>query len=152
MHRLNLDAIEKLADFLCSKMYETAPEHPRGETGLVLMDDETIVPVNQRCFARNQPTDVISLTYNTDCDQDDLIGEVLVNVQRAHQIGDQHHGRDYELAFYIAHGFLHQTGAEDDTPARRARMHRTQAQWLTEAHERNINLTLFARNNPQKES
>jgi ssRNA-specific RNase YbeY (16S rRNA maturation enzyme) len=35
-----------------------------------------------------------------------------------------------ELALYIAHGFDHLSGADDDTPARRAAMRRTEMRWL----------------------
>jgi rRNA maturation RNase YbeY len=149
-HRLNLDAIQSLADFLHTKAGEISSELISSETGLVLMDDEQISPVNLHCFGKDRPTDVISLNYAADNEADNMAGEIIVNVQRAAETGHEHNGPDYELAFYIAHGFLHLTGADDDTPEKRCAMHNIQDQWLTESRKKNINTTLFLGNETQK--
>ena len=52
-----------------------------------------------------------------------LTGDLIINVQRAHEEGVQRGDRNFELAFYIAHGFDHLNGATDDTPQKRTSMH-----------------------------
>jgi ssRNA-specific RNase YbeY (16S rRNA maturation enzyme) len=56
--------------------------------------------------------------------------------------GPQHDGADAELALYIAHGFDHLSGADDNTPARRAAMRRTEMRWLAALQPEIKNLIL----------
>ncbi len=104
------------------------------EVCVVLVDDEAITQTNREYFGKNRPTDVISFRYDPVPGEDDAwSGDLIINVDRAVQVGPDHKGIDYELALYIAHGFDHLSGAEDDTDAKRKKMRATETAWLREA-------------------
>ena len=65
------------------------------------------------------PTDVMAFPY----DEDDLHGEVLVNLDMAHKQAAQR-GLDVraEAELYVVHGVLHLLGFDDRDDASRARM------------------------------
>ena len=97
----------------------------------MLTDDEGITQSNREYFGKNRPTDVISFRYNPIPGEDEkLSGDLLVNVDRAIQEGTARGNTNYELALYIAHGFDHLSGAEDDTPEKQKKMHNTETAWL----------------------
>lgn len=101
---------------------------------IVLVDDAGMTQTNREYFGKNRPTDVISFRYDPVPGEDDAwSGDLIVNVDRAMQVGPDHKGVDYELALYCAHGFDHLSGAEDDTDARRRKMRATETAWLKEA-------------------
>ena len=109
---------------------------PWGEVCVVLADDEGIVPANKEYFGKERPTDVISFRYDPIPGEDGgFTGDLIVNVDRAVQRGAEEKGADYELALYIAHGFDHLSGAEDDTPGKKQAMLDTETAWLAEAGE-----------------
>lgn len=60
-------------------------------------------------------------------------GEVVVNAERAWQLGRDARRASAELALYIAHGLNHLTGASDHTARLRARMRRQELGWLKKA-------------------
>lgn len=114
------------------------------EISLVLLDDDGIAAVNQSYFNKFRPTDVISFRYAPAPEDEGMIsGEVLVNVQRAHEEGHRRGDRNAELALYIAHGCLHLTGADDRTSHERAAMSRKQLSWIREMQTTGI-LSLFS--------
>jgi len=89
---------------------------------------------NREYFGKNRPTDVISFRYDpVPGERNAWSGDLIINVDRAVQVGPQHKGIDYELALYIAHGFDHLSGADDDTDANRKKMRTTETAWLREA-------------------
>lgn len=97
----------------------------------MLTDDDGITQTNREFFGKNRPTDVISFRYDpVPGENDTASGDLIVNVDCAVREGKVHEGADAELALYIAHGFDHLSGADDNTPARRAAMRRTETQWL----------------------
>jgi len=97
----------------------------------VLTDDEGITQSNREYFGKNCPTDVISFRYDPIPGEDEhLSGDLLVNVDRAILEGTARGNTDYELALYIAHGFDHLSGAEDDTPGKQKKMRATETAWL----------------------
>jgi len=101
---------------------------------VVLVDDKGMTQTNQEYFGKNRPTDVISFRYDPVPGENNAwSGDLIVNVDRAVQVGPQHKGVDYELALYIAHGFDHLSGADDDTDAKRKKMRATETAWLREA-------------------
>lgn len=131
-HPLRLTEIKKLAEWLGERLALRTPE-PWGEVCLVLTDDEGIVPANLEYFGKDRPTDVISFRYDPVPGEDDgFCGDLIVNVDRALQVGPEQNGTDYELALYIAHGFDHLSGAEDDTPEKKKAMLDTETAWLEE--------------------
>lgn len=100
---------------------------------MVLTDDEGIVPANLEYFGKERPTDVISFRYDpVPGEEDGFSGDLIINVDRAVQRGAEEQGADYELALYMAHGFDHLSGAEDDTPEKKKAMLDTETAWLEE--------------------
>ena len=126
--------IKALAEYLAKKLQvATAPE-PWNEVCLVLVDDEGITQTNCEYFGKNRPTDVISFRYDPIPGEDEgWSGDLVINVDRAVHAGPEHNGIDYELALYIAHGFDHLSGAEDDTDEKREAMRATETEWLLQA-------------------
>ena len=106
---------------------------PWQEVTIHLLDDAGIAPVNAAIMAHEGATDVITQRYEP-CpgEPDGLIGELFVNVERAVAAAPRRAAwsADRELALYLAHGFDHLTGADDGTPAERARMRRREQAWL----------------------
>ena len=102
----------------------------------MLTDDAGIIPANTEYFGKERPTDVISFRYDPIPGENEAFsGDLIINVDRAVEVGPGHHGADYELALYLAHGFDHLSGAEDDTPEKKAAMLATETAWLAEAGE-----------------
>lgn len=100
---------------------------------MVLTDDAGIIPANLEYFGKERPTDVISFRYDPVPGEDEeFSGDLIINVDRAIEIGPEQNGADYELALYIAHGFDHLSGAEDDTPEKKQIMLNTETAWLKE--------------------
>lgn len=129
-HQLQLTKIQKLAEWLGERL-EPRTAESWSEVCLVLTDDEGIVPANLEYFGKNRPTDVISFRYDPIPGEDEgFSGDLIVNIDRALQIGPEQNGADYELALYIAHGFDHLSGAEDDTPEKKKAMLATETAWL----------------------
>ena len=99
---------------------------------MVLTDDCGIIPANREFFGKDRPTDVISFRYDpVPGEENEVTGDLIVNVECALREGLEHDGADAELALYIAHGFDHLSGADDNTPQKRAAMRRTEKRWLT---------------------
>ncbi|MDF7808690.1 rRNA maturation RNase YbeY [Pontiellaceae bacterium B12219] len=131
-HQLQLKKIQKLAEWLGERLAPRTSE-PWNEICVVLTDDEGIVPANQEYFGKNRPTDVISFRYDpVPGEEEGFSGDLIINVDRALQVGPEQNGADYELALYIAHGFDHLSGAEDDTPEKKKAMLDTETAWLKE--------------------
>jgi len=111
-------------------------EHAWSEVCIVLTDDAGIIPTNLEYFGKERPTDVISFRYDpVPGEEEEYSGDLIVNVDRAIQVGPEQRGADYELALYIAHGFDHLTGSEDDTPEKKKAMLDTETAWLHEAEK-----------------
>ena len=105
---------------------------------VILVDDEGMIPIQRACFGKNEPTDVISQAYDPmPPDSDAYSGEVIVNVQRAYEVGHTT-GCSRELALYLAHGCQHLTGMSDHTPILRAKMRRRENAWLRHADHQGL--------------
>jgi probable rRNA maturation factor len=110
----------------------------------VLVDDAGITQTNREYFKKDRPTDVISFRYDPIPGEDDkLTGDLVVNVDRAMQEGLERNDINYELALYIAHGFDHLTGAEDDTPEKHKKMRTTETAWLRAAKKEGVLIHFF---------
>ena len=128
---LNLPAIEKLVNKLAGCLVAADPNSVWDSVTVVLTDDEGITQTNRDFLDKDRPTDVISFRYDPIPGEDPAAtGDLIINVECALREGPTHEGVDAELALYIAHGFDHLSGADDDTPARRAAMRETELRWL----------------------
>ncbi len=137
--RVSPPRVRAAAEWLLTKAAQ--PGKPRRWTDvvLVLTDDRGIRPVNSACFARNEPTDVISLAYPAiPGERGDGSVEVFVNAQRAAQIAGRGLPFARELLLYAAHGFHHLYGASDRTAALRARMIREEDKWVKTAERKGL--------------
>ncbi len=130
---VNEENLQNLSDFLGSCLQELQPELSWQDISIVLLDDEGITGPNNEYFQKDRPTDVITFHYDPVPGEDDFDGDLLVNCERAINVGDEHNGVQHELALYIAHGFDHLSGAEDYTDEARAAMRATELGWLEKA-------------------
>jgi rRNA maturation RNase YbeY len=129
-----MQQLKRLTEWLGSKLESAAAPDRWSEVCIVLVDNEGITQTNREYFGKNLPTDVISFRYDpVPGETTAWSGDLMVNVDRAALVGPEHKGCDYELALYVAHGFDHLTGAEDDTDAKRNKMRSTETAWLREA-------------------
>ena len=144
-HPIQPKKIQKLTDWLGDRLAaRTAPE-PWGEVSVILVDDEGITQTNREYFGKNRPTDVISFRYNPVPGEDAVLGgDLLVNVDRAMLEGNARGSADHELALYIAHGFNHLSGAEDDTSEKRKKMRAAETAWLRKAADEGLLTGLIA--------
>jgi len=129
--RINLPAIRRLTAELAAALEAADPETAWQEVTLLLTDDAGITQYNREFFGKDRATDVISFRCEPVPGEDGATGDLIVNVERAVQEGPRHGGADAELALYIAHGFNHLSGADDNTPAKRAAMRRTEMRRLS---------------------
>ena len=115
------------AEWVMSRVAGLTPEVSWHELSLVLTDD-SIRSLNQSWFGKDSVTDVISFAY-----PEEGFGEVIVNLQQAVEEGRLRYSPDHELALYIAHGCHHLTGAEDDTPEKKAEMLSLEEEWVRDS-------------------
>jgi rRNA maturation RNase YbeY len=138
--RINLPALRRLTAKLAALLEDADPDTRWEEVTLLLTDDEGITQHNREFFGKDRPTDVISFRCEAIPGEEGTTGDLIVNVERAVQEGPHHDGIHAELALYIAHGFNHLSGGEDDTPAKRAAMRRIEMRWLAGLQEEIRNL------------
>lgn len=105
------------------------------EITLTLVDHKRIRPLKQRYWKQNVTTDVITFTYDAPppAPAGARIGDLIVNVQQAVEVGPRLGGEIHELALYLAHGLDHLTGADDADPSQRLAMRRRELAWLRRA-------------------
>jgi len=131
--RVHRAALRQVVVNLAALASASRSARPWREVAVVLTDDAGMVPLNFRIMRHRGTTDVISQRYEPlPGEPDGMRGELLVNVERAWQVGSRRHGwsASRELALYIAHGCDHLNDAEDATPAGRQRMRRRELRWL----------------------
>ncbi len=117
-----------------SRVQALEPGRPWTMLSICLTNDEGIRPLKRDYFGLDQSTDVVSFAYEPmPGHPEGWTGEIIVNAECALREGPRHHGADYELAFYIAHGCHHLSGADDADASSRDAMHRIEQQWLAEA-------------------
>ncbi len=142
--RLAIPALRALIQRLATCAQARQPGTPPWqEITLHLLDDAGIAPVNQAVMGHAGDTDVITQRYDSlPGEPAGVVGEIFVNVERACRAAPRIRGwsADRELALYLAHGIDHLTGADDRTPAGRARMRRRELAWL-----RKLSLTALLR-------
>ena len=131
--RLHRAALRQVVTALAALASGSRGARPWRELTVILTDDAGIAPLNHLIMRHEGPTDVISQRYEPlPGEPDGMRGELLVNVERAWQVGSRRHGwsTSRELALYIAHGCDHLNDAEDATSAGRQRMRRRELRWL----------------------
>lgn len=87
-----------------------------------LVDDKTIQELHYQYLGENTPTDVLSFPLS-DNEEDPLMGEVVVSVERAlWEAKRRHHPFEAELFLYLVHGILHLLGYTDEEERERQKM------------------------------
>ena len=143
-HPVQLQKLQQLTDWIAEKLAKRTAPALWDEISIVLVDDEGIIQTNREYFGKNRPTDVISFRYDPiPGENEQLSGDLVVNVDRAVQEGTARGDIDYELALYIAHGFDHLSGAEDNTPEKHKKMRATETAWLRQAAKEGLVDGLF---------
>jgi probable rRNA maturation factor len=98
---------------------------------LAIVDDPQMVELNRRFMGRDDTTDVLAFNYEEN--GAGLEGEIIVNAAVACRCAEEcGHPQEVELLLYAAHGALHLTGWDDDTPARRRAMNNRAADVLAD--------------------
>ena len=101
--------------------------------GIILADHDTVLALNQTYLAHDYITDVLSFSLGDNADDDDVDGEVYVDLDTA---AERHEA--YAVSFveeahrYVVHGLLHLLGYDDATDAERTAMRRLEDQYLAD--------------------
>ena len=129
-------ALRRLLAFFLARAARHLPPGLRwGGLTAILVDDAAMRRCNRAVFRREEATDVITQAYApaTLAAADARDGEMVVNAQRARELGPRHGGAARELALYLAHGVDHLTDADDATPVWRRRMRHRELRWRAAA-------------------
>jgi len=90
-----------------SKVFQTIQDEK--ELNIIFIDDEQMITFNQQFRNMDKTTDV--LTFPTDDDSMDSIGDILINIDKViEQAKDYGHTELREVAFLAVHGYLHILG------------------------------------------
>jgi probable rRNA maturation factor len=124
-------ALRRLARELAHRAFPTDAPAPVAEIAVLLVDDAAMPAYKAGCFGVRMQTDVVTQAYAAIPGVAPATAELVVNAERARAEGEgRPGGAARELALYLAHGFDHLAGRDDDTPARRRAMRRRETAWL----------------------
>jgi len=91
------------------------------DLSILLTDDRKISALNRKCFGKDSPTNVISFSY-LDGFQDEVLGDLIISVERAQQEAQLAGMPFYERLFaLIIHGLLHVLGFDHEKGGPEAR-------------------------------
>ncbi len=131
---VRIPQLRALAAWLLDRAAEEHPGFHIAELSIALVNDEIIAPLNEQFMQHQGPTDVITFLLTPPPGQIVSAGEIVINLQRAIEEAKRRRGSaGRELAWYLAHGIDHLTGATDGTPAQRTAMHKREKRWLNRA-------------------
>lgn len=119
--------------FLLTRMKLLDQQTQWSEISLLLTNDTGIRPLKKAYFDLDEATDVLSVRYDLLPGETECTGEIIVNVQRAVDLGPTHGGSSHELALYLAHGCDHLCGEDDATEDGHKQMRQRELQWLKTA-------------------
>ena len=135
---LNIPAVQSLLHYFIQQADSDLFARRWDRICLFLLDNETMQQANLQFFKHSGTTDVISQLYTPLPDTPDCwCGDILVNAERAMELGPDFEGVDYELAFYIAHGCLHLYDEDDADDVSRTAMHQRQHHWIRSGLKKN---------------
>lgn len=133
---LDLDHWQRMAE----RIGEALAIDDETEWSLTLVDDEAIRTFNREYRGYDKATDVLSFSQlegdeiplPEEADEEPpVLGDVVIAVPTAkRQAEERGHSFEAELALLITHGLLHLLGEDHDTPERKARMWKLQAEVL----------------------
>ena len=120
---------------------ELEPGGREKEVSIVLVDDERMKELNEKFRGRKMVTDVLAFPLGDNLiSTKDLLGEVIICVQRARQeAGERKHSLKEELTLLLVHGILHLLDHKDEKIEERKIMQERERQILESlGMERNI--------------
>ncbi|MCS6771569.1 MAG: rRNA maturation RNase YbeY [Kiritimatiellae bacterium] len=121
-------ALRKLARFFLER---AGLKNVLEELSVVLTGDAAIARINEQYLSHSGPTDVITFRLEPPPGAGRPVGEIYLNAELALREANRRNiSPNRELAWYLAHGIHHLTGADDETPAARTRMHRVEQLWI----------------------
>ena len=106
---------------------------PFRSVAVVLQDDVFSAEVHLAINGAEGATDVVTQRYDAmPGELPGVYGELYVNCDQAERAAPRRKGWSAarELLLYVAHGMDHLSGADDLTPADRARMRRRELSWI----------------------
>ena len=106
---------------------------PFRSVAVVLQDDAFSAEVHLAINGAEGATDVVTQRYDAmPGELPGVYGELYVNCDQAERAAPRRRGWSaaMELLLYVAHGMDHLSGADDLTPADRARMRRRELSWI----------------------
>jgi rRNA maturation RNase YbeY len=137
--RISSLKLRSYARWLLQQVQELDPDHPWISLSVILTDNQGMPRMHAAAMGRTKNTDVISYAYPPGPDVGPgYHGEVVVNVERAVELGPRFDGVELELALYLAHGCHHLTGADDHSPLERRRMRKVENRWLEKADAKGL--------------
>lgn len=140
--RGSVPALRRCATFFLARAAERGLHIE--DLSIALTDDAGIAPLNRQFVGHDGPTDVISFLLARPPGHVAATGEVILNVEQAlREARRRRLDPSRELAWYLAHGIHHLTGADDSTPAKRAAMHRAERGWVAAAAKQGLLLNLL---------
>lgn len=133
LYRINRNTLRTLLAALAVGAQRAVRQPPWRELTVILTDDAGMPFFNRTIMRHNDATDVITQRYEPlPGEPTGLLGELIVNVERAWQAGSDRCGwsPSKELALYLAHGCDHLNGENDASLIGRRRMRRRELRWL----------------------
>ncbi len=103
-----------------AKIVLTRENIAQAEINIILVDDNSIIKLNQEFLNRNTTTDVLSFNLADDINHHFVEGEVYANIKQI-----QRQAEDYEVSFreelyrVLIHGLLHLVGYDDQSAKER---------------------------------
>jgi probable rRNA maturation factor len=112
------------------KLVLTAEKRTDASISIALVDNETILALNQKHLGHDWPTDVISFPLSS-LDEPVLAGELVVSGEMAASTAVELSANPSdELDLYVVHGLLHLCGYDDHADARADQMRQRQEELL----------------------
>ncbi len=123
--------MRELTAALLARAARLRPQQRWREVTLLLVDDVRCSSINAAALGHEGATDVISMTYEAiPGESSGDSAELVLNLERAWQLGRTPAGASSELALYLAHGCDHLCGFDDATSVARRSMRRREQRWL----------------------
>lgn len=133
---INRVELRSLAAAFAARLTRVRPDISWASINVVLTGERGIARINRKALGHQGSTDVVTFRLDPIPGETPPMpsAEIIVNLQRAWERGMI--GRpggwspSKELALYLAHGFNHLSGWNDDVPAAAARMRRRELRWI----------------------